>query len=83
MNSMNLIISQGARQSGDEHFVGCADDVHPRHFRDKSDVLFCHYCLCEALPWHPGDEAAKELLRQGLGQAAAGHWGLVNDHSAV
>ena len=34
-------------------------------------------------PGHAGDEAAKELLGQGLGQAAARLGGLVDDHGAV
>lgn len=39
--------------------------------------------LCWVSPWHPGDETAKELLSQGLGQAAACQRGLVYDHGAV
>lgn len=46
------------------------------------DIMF-RDSPCWVLPWHPGDETAKELLGQGLGQTAAGHWGLVYDHSAV
>lgn len=39
--------------------------------------------LCWVSPWHPGDETAKELLSQGLGQTAASQRGLVYDHRAV
>lgn len=39
--------------------------------------------LCWVSPWHPGDEAAKELLSQCLGQTAACLRGLVYDHGTV
>lgn len=38
---------------------------------------------CWVSPRHPGDETAKELLGQGLGQTAAGQRGLIYYHGAV
>ena len=53
------------------------------HFPASRSSLRGHDARARDSPGHAGDEAAKKLLGQGLGQAAARLGGLVDDHATV